>query len=121
MTRSLQAAARGAGRDHQATIYHDIEDYHITPEQAATIANEAHVKLLVYYHLLPAPDGFLARRLFAQGINEARHGDWTIAYDGSLYTLPIRKTSRSVRSVDRIRKHSADFGTPSFRAAAPYV
>jgi ribonuclease Z len=54
---------------------HDIEDYHITPEQAAMIANEAGVKLLVYYHLLPAPDGFVSRRLFAQGINEARDGD----------------------------------------------
>ncbi|HEY7766056.1 MAG TPA: hypothetical protein VIB38_13780, partial [Aestuariivirgaceae bacterium] len=68
---------------------HDIEDYHITPQQAAMIANEAGVKLLVYYHLLPAPDGFVSRRLFAQGINEARDGDWTIAEDGVLYTLPI--------------------------------
>ena len=71
---------------------HDIEDYHITPEQAAQIANEAGVKLLVFYHLLPAPDGWLPRRVFAQGISQARHGDWTIADDGSLYTLPIGST-----------------------------
>jgi ribonuclease Z len=68
---------------------HDIEDYHISPEQAAQIANDAQVKLLVFYHLLPAPDGFLPRRLFAQGVDEARRGDWTVADDGSLYTLPI--------------------------------
>jgi len=59
------------------------------PRQAAAVANEAHAKLLVFYHLLPAPDGFLARRVFAQGIDGARRGDWTIADDGSLYTLPI--------------------------------
>ena len=89
MTRALGSAAREAGRNQTATIMHDIEDYHITPEEVATIANDANVKLLVYYHLLPAPDGFLMRRLFAQGVDEARRGDWTIADDGSLYTLPI--------------------------------
>ena len=77
------------GRDRTAAIMHDIEDYHITPEQAAEIANRAGVKLLVFYHLLPAPDGWLPRRVFAQGINQARSGEWTIADDGSLYTLPI--------------------------------
>jgi ribonuclease Z len=89
MTRSLQTAARGAGRERQATIMHDIEDYHITPEQAAAVANEAGVKLLVFYHLLPSPDGAVPRRLFAQGLDDARRGDWTIADDGSLYTLPL--------------------------------
>jgi len=89
MTRVLGTAARGAGRNQTATIMHDIEDYHITPEEAAKIANDAGVKLLVYYHLLPAPDGFLPRRLFSQGVDQARRGDWTIADDGSLYTLPI--------------------------------
>jgi ribonuclease Z len=89
MTKSLGSAASAAGRDKTAAIMHDIEDYHITPEQAAEIANQAGVRLLVYYHLLPAPDGFLPRRLFAQGINEARRGDWTIADDGSMYTLPL--------------------------------
>ena len=89
MTRAIQQGARDAGRDRAATIIHDIEDYHVTPEQAAAVANEAQVRLLVYSHLAPAPDGFLPRRLFAQGINEARRGDWTLADDGSLYTLPI--------------------------------
>ncbi len=89
LTRALGKAARHAGRDQTATIMHDIEDYHIAPEEVARIANDAKVKLLVFYHLLPAPDGILMRRLFAQGVNEARRGDWTIADDGSLYTLPI--------------------------------
>jgi ribonuclease Z len=89
MTRSLGAAARSIGSDRTAAVMHDIEDYHITPEQAAVLANEAGVKLLAFYHLLPAPDGFLARRLFAHGVAEVRRGDWTIADDGSLYTLPL--------------------------------
>jgi len=89
MTQSLGSAARSVGRDRTAAIMHDIEDYHITPEEAARIANDAGVRLLVFYHLLPAPDGFLPRRLFSRGVDAVREGDWTIADDGSLYTLPI--------------------------------
>jgi len=89
MTRSLQQGARSAGRDRTAAIMHDIEDYHITPEQAARIANDAGVKLLVFYHLLPAPDDFLRRRLFTQGVNDVRRDNWTMADDGSLYVLPL--------------------------------
>jgi ribonuclease Z len=89
MTRALGSGARAAGRERTAAIMHDIEDYHITPQQAAQLANEARVKLLVFYHLLPAPDGLLPRRLFAQGLDGIRPDGWTIADDGSLYTLPI--------------------------------
>jgi ribonuclease Z len=89
MTRSLGASAKAAGRDNTARIMHDIEDYHITPEQAARIANEADVKMLVFYHLLPSPDGFLPRRLFSQGLSAIRPSGWAIAEDGDLYTLPI--------------------------------
>ena len=89
MTRSLESAARSVRRERTAAIMHDIEDYHITPEEAAEIANRAGVKLLVYYHLLPAPDGFLPRQLFTEGASRVRRGDWTIAEDGSLYTLPL--------------------------------
>jgi ribonuclease Z len=93
MTRSLGEGARAGGRDQVATIMHDIEDYHIQPEQAATIATAANVKLLVFYHLSPAPDGWLPRRLFGQGISDVRRGDWTIADDGSFYALPIGSTA----------------------------
>lgn len=89
MTSSLEHAAHAVGRDRTGAIMHDVQDYHISPEEAATIANDANVRLLVYYHLLPAPDGFLTRRLFASGVNEVRRGEWTIADDGSLYTLPL--------------------------------
>lgn len=89
MTKSLEEAAQAAERDRTAAIMHDVQDYHISPEEAATIANDANVKLLVYYHLLPAPDGFLPRRLFAAGVNQVRDRGWEIADDGRLYTLPL--------------------------------
>ena len=74
---------------------HDVQDYHISPEEAARTANDAGVGLLVFYHLLPAPDSWLTRRLFAQGVDAVRPAAWTIADDGSLYTLPLG--SRDVR------------------------
>ena len=89
MTRAIGKGARDAGRDRAAAIMHDIEDYHIRPDQAARIANDAHVRLLVFYHLLPSPDNFLTRRLFGDGVSQVRRGDWTIADDGSLYTMPF--------------------------------
>jgi ribonuclease Z len=99
MTRALGEGAAAGGRDGAAAIMHDIEDYHITPQQAAQIANDAGVKMLVFYHLLPAPDGALARRLFGHGIDQARRGDWHIADDGSLYTLPLGSTTVRVGRV----------------------
>jgi ribonuclease Z len=98
MTRSLGEGASAGGRQQAATIMHDIEDYHITPEQSAQLANEAGAKLLVFYHLLPSPDGFLTRRIFSRGLDQVRKSGWTIADDGSLYTLPIG--SDEVRSGD---------------------
>ncbi len=100
MTRSLGSAATSAGRTGTAAIMHDIEDYHITPEEAARTANDAGVRMLVYYHLLPAADGLLLRRLFSHGVNAVRPSGWTIADDGSMYTLPIGSTGIREGRVD---------------------
>lgn len=100
MTKSLEDAAHAVARDRTAAIMHDVQDYHISPEEAATIANDAGVGLLVYYHLLPAPDGALPRRLFAQGVDAVRPTDWTIADDGSLYTLPLGSEAIQIGRID---------------------
>lgn len=101
MTRSLERAARSAGRGNTAAIMHDVQDYHVSPEEAAWLANQAGVRLLVFYHLLPAPDGFLPRRLFAQGVNQVRRDGWTVAEDGSLYVLPVGSRDIRTGQVDR--------------------
>lgn len=89
MVRTLEKNARGAQRERIAHIMADIQDYHISPHEAADVANKAGVKLLVLYHLIPAPDNFMLRRIFTRGMDGARHGDWDMAEDGSLYTLPV--------------------------------
>jgi ribonuclease Z len=99
MTAALERASTRAGRGNTAAIMHDVQDYHISPEEAAGIANAAGVRLLAFYHLLPAPDGFLTRRLFAAGLDEVRPGGWTIADDGSLYTLPVGSKAVEVGAI----------------------
>jgi ribonuclease Z len=101
MVEALQNASTTNGNERTATIMHDIQDYHISPLEAAEIANEAGVKLLAFFHLLPAPDQFLTRRLFGQSISGVRRGDWVLAEDGSLYTLPVGSQEVRIGRVDR--------------------
>jgi len=89
MTTSLERGAGKADRANTATIMRDIQDYHVSPEEAAELANQAGVRELVYYHLGPSPDNPLMRRLFTQGVNPIRADHWSIAEDGDLYTLPL--------------------------------
>jgi ribonuclease Z len=89
MTQTLERAAHAVNRNKTAAIMHDIQDYHISPEEAANIANKAGVRLLAFYHLAPAPDSFITRQLFSRGVNAVRPDNWTIAEDGSLYTMPL--------------------------------
>lgn len=101
MVQALKDGAIAAERDRQAAILHDIQDYHISPAEAADLANQAGVKLLAFYHLLPAPDNFLTRRLFANDLRRVRQGDWTLADDGSLFTLPAGSTGVRIGRVER--------------------
>lgn len=100
MVRAMEKGARDAGRDRISHIMADIQDYHIAPEEAADVANKAGVQLLVLYHLIPAPDNFMLKRIFTRGMDGARRGEWDMADDGSLYTLPIG--SRDYR-IGRVR------------------
>ena len=66
----------------------DIPSYHTTPVEAAEIANEANVKLLVMNHLTPPPPNALVARIFVRGVDEVRPSGWVMADDGMLFTLP---------------------------------
>jgi ribonuclease Z len=101
MVRAMEKGARDAGRDRIAHIMADIQSYHIAPEEAADVANKAGVKLLVLYHLIPGPDNFMAKRIFTRGMDGARRGEWDMADDGSLYTLPVGARDYRIGHVPR--------------------
>jgi ribonuclease Z len=81
-------AAIANGRDNLAHILHDILSYHTTPEQAAAIAQQAKVKVLLFSHVIPplptrALDGpFLGRS------RQIFHGRVIVGRDGDIITLP---------------------------------
>src|SRR5262249_37323589 len=66
-----------------------IQRYHSTPAEAAEIANEARVKLLVLSHVAPPNVNFLGRWAFMRGVSEVRSRGVELGYDGMVLTLPV--------------------------------
>lgn len=83
--------------DRRAKVMHDIPDYHATPVEAAEIANEANVGLLVYSHIVPRLPNALAERVFLRGVPDVRDRGTMVGYDGLHLELPA--------GTDEIVKH----------------
>ena len=89
LVRMLAAALDRDGKKRQAKMTRDTIDYHTTPVEAAGIAKEAGVPLLVLTHIVPPLPNALLRHMFMRGVNEARGtGDTLLAKDGLLVSLP---------------------------------
>lgn len=54
IVRILENSAREAGMANRAKIFADIQDYHISPEQAADVAKSAKVDMLAFTHIVPS-------------------------------------------------------------------
>ena len=89
-----------ANRPRAAKIMADIPSYHTTPVQAAEVANEANVKLLVMSHLTPPPPNALLARIFVRGVDDVRPSGWVLADDGMLITLPANSDAIEQSEID---------------------
>jgi ribonuclease Z len=96
----VQDAAARAGLPRQARILSDIPDYHTTPVEAARLANEAGVRLLVFTHLTPPPPNALAERIYVRGVEEIRPEGWLLGDDGTLVELPSGTDEVRIGTVD---------------------
>jgi ribonuclease Z len=89
LRRVLADAARDAGNARVAKLLNDIGDYHASPLEAAEIANEAGVRLLVYTHFVPA---LIQRPLQLAYFNEVEavrgRDSFVVGYDGLRIDLP---------------------------------
>jgi ribonuclease Z len=85
----VKALAQG-GSPKLAKVIAQIGNYHATPQQAATEANEASVRLLVFTHMGPiAPDNWILKQIFERGISDIRpRKTWIIGFDGLTLDLP---------------------------------
>ena len=94
----LQQSATALGRTHLAKVFHDITDYHASPQQAAATARDAKVRYLLLNHIVPplplpgmetAVPGRCARDL---------PGPLRVGRDGDLLSLPAGSTVHHARS-----------------------
>jgi ribonuclease Z len=94
MRKSLSDAAQAAGNKAVAKIFADIESYHASPVDAAEVANEAGVKLLVFTHFIPPLVSSLLDPLFFDGVAELRpQAGWVIGFDGLRLDLPANSNA----------------------------
>ncbi|GAA5314830.1 MAG: MBL fold metallo-hydrolase [Candidatus Pelagadaptatus aseana] len=93
IVQQMQATAGGLGNERIESILSDIQDYHASPADAAVVANEANVKELVLYHLVPTPPNSIAEKVFMRGVSDIRASGVTLGYDGLTYTLPLNSTA----------------------------
>jgi ribonuclease Z len=89
IVKQMEVESGNTGNDQLEKIMFDIQDYHTSPVEAAEVANEANVKELVLYHLVPAPPNKVAEWVFMRGVDNVRSSGVTVGYDGLTYILPI--------------------------------
>jgi ribonuclease Z len=93
----IGAVAAAVGRPRAAKIMADIPTYHTSPVEAAEVANEAGVRLLVLYHLTPPPPNRLLEWVFVRGVTAVRpRSGWMVADDGLL--VELQAGSETVRT-----------------------
>jgi len=88
IVKKMEVESGKVGNKQLEKIMFDIQDYHTSPAEAAEVANEANVKELVLYHLVPAPPNKVAEWAFMRGVKEVRSTGVTVGYDGLTFTLP---------------------------------
>ncbi len=84
----ITAAAERARNARVAKITRDILDYHTRPVEAAQIAQEAGVKALVLYHIVPPLPLAALERVFLDGVGAAYDGEVILGRDGTFISLP---------------------------------
>lgn len=84
----ITEAARKAGQTNIEKITVDILDYHTYPVQAAEIAQEAGVGMLVFHHIVPALPLAALEGPFMEDVADAYDGPVAIAADGDFWSLP---------------------------------
>ena len=84
----MEKAFEDRGVKNLAKIMFDIPDYHISPEDAAELAQEAGVDSLVFTHIVPALPNKALHKYFLGDAPSKFDGVLTIGEDGMVFSLP---------------------------------
>jgi ribonuclease Z len=88
LTGIMEQTARAQHRDNLAKIFHDIVNYHTSPERAADIAQAAHVHALAFTHIIPQMPLGALEGPFLGNAAQRFHGPIYVSHDGDIITLP---------------------------------
>src|SRR5271169_6079605 len=94
-------AALRHGRANLASIFHDILSYHTTPEQAAGIAERAHVGMLLFTHVIPPLPLDALEGPYLGKAGSIFHGRIRVGRDGDFIILPAGSTA--ILETNRLR------------------
>jgi len=83
-----------------AKLTNDIIGYHTTPVEAAEEAKAAGVRMLVFTHIVPPLQNFIAKRMFLSGVSDVFQGEALVGKDGMELTLAPDATTIEVGKVD---------------------
>lgn len=96
---SVVARATKSLASNASAVATDIQDYHISPKEAADVAREANVKQLVITHILPPVPSDLMIRPFLKEARAVYDGNIYMANDGTLISLPINSDEISIKEL----------------------
>ncbi len=99
MVSIIGEASTQAGRTTAAKIMHDIPSYHTTPEEAARIAQEAGVRQLVMYHIIPAIPIAYFNGAYLGDAPKIFSGPITVGKDGTMVSLLPGSTTVTTRDL----------------------
>jgi ribonuclease Z len=99
MVSRIQDAMVRVNRPSTAKIMHDIPSYHTTPDDAARIAQEAGVRQLVFYHIIPALPLAYLDAAFLGDAPKIFNGPITVGKDGFMISLTPGNTTVTMRQL----------------------
>lgn len=92
----MRTIALRYGRTNLAAIFHDILVYHTSPEAAAAIAERAHVRMLLFTHIIPPLPLQALNGPFLGRAPEIFRGRIQVGRDGDFVSLPPQSKAISV-------------------------
>jgi ribonuclease Z len=99
MVSRMQDTFARTNRTTPAKIMHDIPSYHTTPEDAARIAQQAGVRRLVFYHIIPALPLAYLNAAFLGDAPKIFSGPITVSKDGTMISLTPGNTIVTTREL----------------------
>lgn len=96
----LANSAQKAGMTNRAQIFYDIQNYHISPEEAADVAKSANVGMLAFTHIVPSVPKMLEFAL--QGKAQDRYdGPIAVMHDGDVVSIAGQREFKTRNLLNR--------------------